>query len=69
MRRATAHLKNVTKLLRLLYKTKALIKINKINILKVPIETIYYSKGESKFNKFKDSIIIYKVLFSYKNLL
>ena len=34
---------------------------NKINILQVPIETIYYSKGESKFNKFKDSIIIYKV--------
>ena len=37
---------------------------NKINILEVPIETIYYSKGESKFNKFKDSIIIYKVLFT-----
>ena len=37
---------------------------NKINILQVPIETIYYSKGESKFNKFKDPIIIYKVLFT-----
>ena len=37
---------------------------NKINILEVPIETIYYSKGESKFNKFKDPIIIYKVLFT-----
>lgn len=37
---------------------------NKINILQVPIETIYYSKGESKFNKLKDPIIIYKVLFT-----
>ncbi|MGN1353179.1 MAG: glycosyltransferase [Bacilli bacterium] len=37
---------------------------NKINILQVPIETIYYSKRESKFNKFKDPIIIYKVLFT-----
>jgi len=34
-----------------------------INILEVPIQTIYYSKKESKFNKIVDSIKIYKVLF------
>ena len=48
------------------FEMNMLIKVvkNKINILQVPIETIYYSKGESKFNKFKDPIIIYKVLFT-----
>lgn len=39
----------------------------KYNILEVPIETIYDSKRNHKthFDPFRDSIIIYKVIFSY----
>ena len=36
----------------------------KINILEIPIETVYYKRGESKFNKWIDSILIYKVIFT-----
>ena len=34
----------------------------KINIIQIPIETVYYKRGESKFNKWIDSILIYKVI-------
>ena len=36
----------------------------KINIIQIPIETVYYKRGESKFNKWIDSILIYKVIFT-----
>ena len=34
-----------------------------IKFLEIPIETIYHTKGESKFHKIIDSIKVYKVLF------
>lgn len=48
------------------YEMNMLIKLSKdnINILCVPIETVYYEESESKFNKVVDSFIIYKVLFA-----
>ena len=48
------------------YEMNMLINFSKehINILEIPIETVYYTKGESKFNKIIDSIKIYKVLFT-----
>ena len=36
----------------------------KINILQIPIETIYFNKEKSNFNKFLDSLRIYKVLLT-----
>ncbi len=48
------------------YEMNMLIKFvkNKINILFVPINTIYYKKSESKFNRIIDSIIIYKAMLT-----
>ena len=48
------------------YEMNMLIKFSKekINILEVPIETIYFKKNDSKFNKVTDSIMIYQALFT-----
>lgn len=48
------------------YEMNMLIKFSNknINILEIPIKTIYYEESESKFNKVVDSLMIYKVLFS-----
>ncbi len=37
---------------------------NKINIIEIPITTIYYKHSESKFKRINDSILIYKALFN-----
>ncbi len=48
------------------YEMNMLIKFTKnhVNILEVPISTIYFKKSDSKFNKVTDSIMIYQALFT-----
>ncbi len=48
------------------YEMNMLIKFTKekINILEVPISTIYFKKSDSKFNKITDSIMVYQALFT-----
>lgn len=48
------------------YEMNILIKFvkEKINIVEVPISTIYFKKSESKFNRISDSILIYRALLN-----